>query len=85
MGTMTQRFPICVPETGRWNPWWKNFLHSLGDFNLGSSDFVIARDQALAAVSARWVIDWCDDNKSFERYVEFDDANQGLMFILKWS
>ena len=82
---MTQRFPICDQDTGRFFPWWKNFAQSLGNFDLGSSDFVFERDRVLALVDARVVLDWSDNAKAFERAVEFDDANQGLMFILKWS
>ncbi len=85
MGTMTQRYPICDQDTGRFFPWWKNFVQSLGNFDLGSSDFVFERDRVLRSVDARFVLDWSIEAKAFERAVEFEDANAGLMFILKWS
>ena len=82
---MTQRYPICDQETGRFFPWWKNFVRSLGNFDLGSSDFVVERDRVLASLDARFVLDWAHEAQAFERAVEFRDADTGLMFILKWS
>lgn len=82
---MTQRYPICDQDTGRFFPWWKNFVRSLGNFDLGSSDFAVERDRVLASVNARFVLDWAHEVQAFERAVEFEDADAGLMFILKWS
>ena len=82
---MTQRYPICDQETGRFFPWWKNFVRSLGNFDLGSEEFVRERDRVLALVDARFVLDWAHEIQVFERAVEFRDADAGLMFILKWS
>ena len=82
---MTQRYPICDQDTGRFFPWWKNFVRSLGNFDLGSDEFVRERDRVLALVDARFVLDWAHEVQAFERAVEFGDADTGLMFILKWS
>ena len=82
---MTQRYPICDQDTGRFFPWWKNFVRSLGNFDLGSDEFVRERDRVLALVDARFVLDWAHEAQASERAVEFEDADAGLMFILKWS
>lgn len=82
---MTQRYPICDRDAGRFFPWWKNFVRSLDNFDLGSNEFVRERDRVLALVDARFVLDWAHEAQAFERAVEFRDADAGLMFILKWS
>lgn len=83
---MSQRYAICDPESGRFYPWWRNFVASQGDFSLGSSEFVQARDRALHSVGAKFIVDWANvPGPVMERYIEFQDDNAGLMFILKWS